>query len=228
MAAPFGDYFLFPEDGRVITYAPQTPLSDSQCFSAPSAPVLPESPASPLGVPPEPALHSFPASHEAPMDSAVESMLSSSALHQPPLQPVPQPLPGATPSPPPTSFPVTRKRPRTDNAEQYSSRLSSMACAACYRSKTACDKERPCGRCVRLGRGDQCHNRSDERALLEATKSKACAQCSKVSVLCCSVWCSCCCMRLRILCRQAVMLRSPLLRFCFGLRTAFAFGPLLC
>jgi hypothetical protein len=34
-----------------------------------------------------------------------------------------------------------------------------QACVVCHHAKTSCDGQRPCSRCVRLGREDQCHER---------------------------------------------------------------------
>ncbi|CEP03527.1 unnamed protein product (mitochondrion) [Plasmodiophora brassicae] len=53
---------------------------------------------------------------------------------------------------------VTAKAPRK-RARDSTNPRTKVACTCCYLSKACCDQARPCGRCVRLGRPEECRDR---------------------------------------------------------------------
>ncbi len=54
-----------------------------------------------------------------------------------------------------TSLQATKKEKIKKKKKMHSNRAR-RACASCRRVHTACDNRRPCGRCISLGRADQC------------------------------------------------------------------------
>ncbi|ROW18216.1 hypothetical protein VPNG_00048 [Cytospora leucostoma] len=65
-------------------------------------------------------------------------------------------------------FRLKGSRPDSDSSRARKRRRKTLSCVQCHRTKVKCDRNNPCGRCSKAGRGHQCAYKSLETASPEA------------------------------------------------------------